>query len=116
MNYINLIDKALISDSDISWQDLGAGIHRKIMAYNNQMMLVKVAFEKGAIGILHQHPHLQMSYVAEGSFEVTVGENKKTLTKGDVFFVGNPNVVHGVICLEEGLLIDVFNPAREDFL
>ncbi len=115
MNYINLLDKALIDDSDLEWTDLGDGIKRKIMAYDNQLMLVKVAFEKGAIGTLHQHPHLQMSYVAEGSFEVTVGESIKTLIKGDVFFATS-NIFHGVVCLEQGLLIDIFNPAREDFL
>ena len=115
MNYINLIDKALISDNDLTWEDLGLGIKRKVMAYNDQLMLVKVAFEKGAIGTVHQHPHLQMSYVAEGSFEVTIGDSKKTLTKGDVFFALS-NIFHGVVCLEEGLLIDVFNPTREDFL
>ncbi|MGF1923230.1 MAG: cupin domain-containing protein [Bacteroidia bacterium] len=106
---------SLVRDSDLPWDDLGAGIKRKIMAHNEQIMLVKVAFEKGAIGTLHQHPHLQMSYVAEGSFEVTVGESLKILTKGDVFFAVS-NIIHGVVCLEEGLLIDVFNPAREDFL
>lgn len=115
MNYINLIDKALVADNDLAWQELGDGIRRKIMAHNDQLMLVKVSFEKGAIGTLHQHPHLQMSYVAEGSFEVTVGDSKKILSKGDVFFALS-NVVHGVVCTEEGLLIDVFNPAREDFL
>ncbi|SFG93662.1 cupin domain-containing protein [Pedobacter insulae] len=115
MNYIELTDKALISDNDLSWDDLGGGIKRKIMAHNEQLMLVKVAFEKGAIGTLHQHPHLQMSYVAEGSFDVTVGDHKKVLKKGDVFFAVS-NIVHGVVCTEEGLLIDVFNPAREDFL
>ena len=115
MNYINLVDKALIANSDLAWQDLGDGIKRKIMAYDDHLMLVKVSFEQGAIGTLHQHPHLQMSYVAEGSFEVTVGDRKKILNKGDVFFAIS-NVIHGVICLEEGLLIDVFNPAREDFL
>lgn len=115
MNYINLIDKALISDNDLTWEDLGEGVKRKIMAYDDQLMLVKVSFEKGAIGSLHQHPHLQMSYIAEGSFEITVGDSKKTLTKGDVFFALS-NIVHGVVCFEEGLLIDVFNPAREDFL
>ena len=115
MNYIDLADKALIKDNDLTWEDLGAGIKRKIMAHNDQLMLVKVAFEKGAVGTLHQHPHLQMSYVAEGSFEVAVGEGKKILGKGDVFFAVS-NIMHGVVCLEEGLLIDVFNPAREDFL
>ena len=115
MKYSNLLDKALIADDDLTWDDLGAGIKRKIMAHDDQLMLVKVAFEKGAIGTLHQHPHLQMSYVAEGSFEVTVGNSIKVLKKGDVFFAIS-NIIHGVVCLEEGLLIDVFNPAREDFL
>jgi len=27
-----------------------------------------------------------------------------------------PHVVHGVVCLEAGMLIDSFNPARADFL
>jgi len=26
------------------------------------------------------------------------------------------NLVHGVVCLEKGVLIDVFNPMREDFI
>jgi len=27
-----------------------------------------------------------------------------------------PDVLHGVRCIEEGELIDVFSPTREDFL
>ena len=27
-----------------------------------------------------------------------------------------PNVVHGAVCLEEGILLDFFSPMREDFL
>ena len=115
MNFKDLNNKALISDNDIDWEDLGAGVKRKIMAYDDQLMLVKVEFEKGAIGTIHNHPHLQMSYVAKGSFEVTMGGDKKILNEGDVFFATS-NVFHGVLCLEAGLLIDIFNPHREDFL
>jgi quercetin dioxygenase-like cupin family protein len=115
MNFKDLANKTLISDGDIDWEDLGAGVKRKIMAYDKQLMLVKVAFEQGAIGSVHNHPHLQMSYVAKGIFEVSMGEDKKILKKGDVFFAPS-NVFHGVVCLEAGLLIDIFNPHREDFL
>ncbi|MCZ4242442.1 cupin domain-containing protein [Pedobacter punctiformis] len=115
MNYNNLTDKALITDNDISWEDLGDGVKRKIMAYNESLMLVKVQFDKNAVGAIHQHPHLQMSYVAEGSFEVSMADEKKILNQGDVFFAQS-NVFHGVVCLEAGLLIDIFNPHREDFL
>ena len=115
MNFKDLTNKTLIADSDIDWEELGNGVKRKIMAYDEQLMLVKVDFEKGAIGTIHNHPHLQLSYVAKGSFEVTMGDDKKILNEGDVFFA--PTLVfHGVVCLEAGLLIDIFNPHREDFL
>ncbi len=115
MNFKDLTNKTLIADRDIDWEELGNGVKRKIMAYDEQLMLVKVDFEKGAIGTIHNHPHLQLSYVAKGSFEVTMGDDKKILNEGDVFFA--PTLVfHGVVCLEAGLLIDIFNPHREDFL
>ena len=111
-----LIGTDLVSDNDLDWIPVEEGIRRKIMAYNDAMMLVKVAFEKGRIGAQHFHPHLQMTYVASGAFEVTIGKNSRILRGGDVFYVGESNVVHGVLCLEEGMLIDVFSPMRADFL
>ncbi len=107
--------QTLVSDEDIPWQQVEEKIKRKIMAYNKDLMLVKVAFEKGGIGTMHQHPHLQISYIAEGKFEVTIAGISKILQKGDVYFVPS-NTLHGAICLESGILIDVFNPLREDFL
>jgi quercetin dioxygenase-like cupin family protein len=105
----------LIQDKDVAWEIVGEGLRRKVMAYNDKLMLVKVDFERGAIGTLHHHPHLQISYVASGSFETTIGENVKILNAGDVYCVPE-NVIHGVVCLEKGQLIDVFSPLREDFL
>jgi quercetin dioxygenase-like cupin family protein len=78
-------------------------------------MMVCVRFEKGAIGTLHHHIHRQISYVESGSFEVTIDGNKKVLNQGDCFFVA-PDLVHGVVALEAGTLIDIFAPARQDFL
>lgn len=112
---MNIFGKTLVEDNEIAWEELGGGIRRKIMSYDNDVMLMKVAFEKGGIGNLHYHPHKQISYVAKGKFEVTIGEDKKLLSEGDVYFAPS-NITHGVVCLEEGLLIDVFNPMREDLI
>jgi quercetin dioxygenase-like cupin family protein len=112
---VGITSKTLISDQDTEWEIIDETCKRKIMAYDDNLMLVKVAFEKGGVGALHHHPHLQMSYVAEGTFEVSIGDDKKVLSSGDVFFVPSEEV-HGVICLEKGLLVDVFNPVRKDFL
>lgn len=99
----------------IEWEDLGGGVSRKIMGWDNQIMMVIVKFEEGAIGSPHQHFQTQTSYCAKGKFEFTIGDEKQIVKEGDGIYVP-PNAVHGAICLEPGILIDVFSPVREDFL
>ncbi|MBO9612340.1 MAG: cupin domain-containing protein [Dyadobacter sp.] len=110
-----LKEKEFIADSEIAWEDLGGGLKRKIMAYDANLMMVKVAFETGGIGTLHSHFHTQMSYVESGEFEITIGERKQVLRQGDVYYIP-PHVVHGALCLSAGMLVDIFTPMREDFV
>ena len=58
--------------ADIQWEYAGDGVVRQIMGYDEHLMMVKVKFNQGAIGTLHQHPHTQSTYVASGCFEVTI--------------------------------------------
>lgn len=102
-------------EADLPWQDLGDGIQRQVFGYDDRIMMVKVKFEQGAIGVLHQHPHTQITYVESGSFETTIGDEKKILKQGDGFYAPS-HVIHGVVCLQPGILIDTFSPHREDFL
>ena len=106
---------AFINAKNIEWETVDKGVQRKILGYDEQMMMVCVRFEKNAIGSLHHHIHRQVSYVESGRFEVSIDGQKQILEKGDCFFVA-PNLVHGVVALEEGALVDVFTPARTDFL
>lgn len=108
-------DQLLILDESIGWTDLGAGLQRKVMSHDGNLMLVKVKFEKGGIGALHAHPHVQLSYVAGGVFEMTIDGHVRTLKTGDVYYVPS-GATHGAVCLEAGELIDIFSPERADFL
>ncbi len=112
---MNTKEKAFCNSSELALEDLGGGVSRQIMVHDDEIMMVKVVFEQGAIGYVHQHPHRQVSYVAAGAFEVTIDEVKKVLKKGDAFYAA-PGLNHGVLCIENGILIDVFNPTRKDFL
>jgi quercetin dioxygenase-like cupin family protein len=106
----------VLTENDIvKWTNVAPGVKRAILAYDESVMLVKVQFEKGAIGTLHQHLHVQISYVESGQFEVEVGGVKKILNQGETFFAPS-NVWHGVICLEKGVLMDTFSPMRKDFI
>ena len=102
-------------EQDIKWEDAGQGVQRQVFGYDDKVMLVKAKFEKGGIGSLHSHPHSQVTYVDSGVFDMTIGDETKTIRKGDGYYVP-PHVVHGVVCIEAGMLIDGFSPCREDFL
>ena len=96
-------------------EDMGGGIVRQIMGYNDYLMLVRVAFEEGSIGYTHTHPHAQVAYVESGVFDFTISDKTTTLKKGDCAYVP-PGIEHGAICRESGVLLDIFSPLREDFL
>tara|TARA_Y100000588_G_scaffold218769_1_gene232697 strand:+ start:71 stop:418 length:348 start_codon:yes stop_codon:yes gene_type:complete len=98
-----------------AWEQADNGITRQIIAHNNDLMVVSVKFEKGAIGSVHDHVHTQGSYVVSGKFEIMINGKSELLEAGDGFYVP-PHAPHGAKCLEAGILIDSFNPAREDFL
>lgn len=108
-------ENTFIHSDDIKWETVDEGVTRKILGYDKEVMMVHIRFEKGAIGSLHHHIHRQVSYIESGRFEVSIDGKKSILKKGDCFFVA-PDLVHGVVALEEGSLVDVFAPGRMDFL
>lgn len=107
-------DKYIIT-KDMEWEELGGGVSRKMLGYDNQIMMVLVKFEKGAIGTAHSHFHTQSTFCVEGKFEFEIDGVKQIVNAGDGVYI-EPNLVHSAICLEAGKLIDTFSPVREDFL
>lgn len=104
-----------VYNSDVTATACEPGVSRKILTYSKDLMMCEITFEKGAKGNFHKHPHQQITYIAEGEFSFTIGGETKTVKKGDSVYMPS-DVEHGVTCLEAGILVDVFNPMREDFL
>ena len=104
-----------VNAGDHPCEVVGEGVRRQILGFDQHLMMVRVQFEKGAIGYVHHHPHRQVTYIEGGAFDVTIGDEKKTQVAGDCYFIP-PDVPHGVVALEKGSLLDVFAPAREDFV
>jgi quercetin dioxygenase-like cupin family protein len=91
------------------------GVTRRILTYSDQLMMCEITFEKGAQGNFHSHVHEQITYVAKGSFSFTIDGETRIVKQGDSVLMPS-QAVHGVTCLEAGILVDVFSPKREDFL
>ncbi|WP_052003356.1 cupin domain-containing protein [Microvirga sp. BSC39] len=106
---------AFAFNRDTAWEAAGEGIRRKVLTYDTGVMMVRVAFEAGAVGAAHSHPHVQCSLVEQGVFDVTIDGRTERLRPGDSFLVP-PNAVHGAVAIEAGVLLDVFTPMRDDFV
>ena len=104
-----------IQDQDIAWEAVSTGVRRKILAYDDSLMLVKADFATGGVGPIHQHVHSQTTYVESGEFAVTIGGETRVLRTGDAYYIP-PNVPHGATALQAGVLLDMFSPIREDFM
>lgn len=101
----------------IKGKEIAPGAIRKI-AHLEKMLAATIEFTGGPMEKPeepHSHPHEQVSYVAEGSLNVFIGDDKQLLEEGDLFLIPS-NIPHCIQTLTERVkLIDVFTPLREDF-
>jgi quercetin dioxygenase-like cupin family protein len=93
----------------------GTGVTRQVLGHDPELMMVRVTFEQGAVGRVHSHPHRQVTFVERGQFDFEVDAVTTRLLPGDSVFVP-PGAPHGTVAIEAGSLVDVFAPARIDFL
>ena len=91
-------------------------------AYSEHIMVTIVDFTGGPSPAApsHQHPHEQITYIAEGRVNFVIGEGDDRtvdlVEAGDLVVVP-PDAPHTVEVLTEAArLIDCFYPIRDDFL
>lgn len=91
------------------------GLTRRIGASNGKLMLAEHQMKKGWVGVRHSHPHEQVVYVVSGHIRVTVASRTFEARPGDSFVVAG-GVEHEAAALADSVVVDVFTPAREEYL
>jgi quercetin dioxygenase-like cupin family protein len=91
------------------------GLQRQILVHSAAMMLVRHQMRKGWHGTAHRHPHEQMVYVISGRIRVRIGNTWHEAAAGDNVIVAS-NTEHEAEAAEDSMVLDVFTPAREDYL
>jgi quercetin dioxygenase-like cupin family protein len=93
-------------------------VERRIINLEN-LMVVVIDFTNGPMlspDPPHNHPHEQISYVAEGELYVFIGDERQHLVKGDLFSVPS-GIPHNIQTISSSVrLIDSFYPLRKDFI
>ena len=85
--------------------------------YGEKMMMVLNITLPGHTVPLHSHPHKQIGMVYSGKARLKIGDEERTVKKGD-FYCIPANVPHSdtAISDEPFIMLDIFYPVREDFI
>lgn len=114
-----MLNTHTLTDANSAWTQLAPGLRRKLIHTDNLMMVI-VEFTNGPAehpDPFHNHPHEQVSYIAEGELILYVqGAGEQPLKEGDMFAIpsGIPHTVKTLTPVVR--IIDSFTPLREDFL
>jgi len=90
------------------------GIYRKTMVYNNDIMLCHFFLKKNSEVPLHSHKEHQVGYVIKGKLKFFTENTDFIANEGDSY-IFKSNEKHGASIIEDSEVIDVFNPARNDY-
>lgn len=102
--------------SDFPVVSTAENVSRQVLSDHPELMIVAFRFNAvGAVGALHNHPHVQSTYVESGRFRFTLGDEEREVGPGDSFVIPSEQI-HGCVCIEPGKLVDSFTPRRADFL
>jgi quercetin dioxygenase-like cupin family protein len=108
-------DVVTAKGADIEGRDAFDNLTRRVLAYNDKLMLVEHVMEKGSVFPLHSHPHEQLAYLVSGHIRVRAGDEEFEAVAGDSFVVKG-DVAHQVHAIERSVALDIFTPYREDYV
>jgi quercetin dioxygenase-like cupin family protein len=99
--------------NDIPVKEFFPGFFGK-MVHGDSSTLAFWDVRKGSTLPEHKHVHEQITYIAEGELEMTIGGSKYQLTTGSVHVIPS-NVPHSALAITDCKIIDSFAPARDDY-
>ncbi len=92
---------------------LGGTIHGHY-AHLDRLTVGEVELNAGTPVPMHHHPHEQVTYVIDGRFEFTVGNDTRILEPGMAALIPG-GVMHGGRTLSACRVLDIFSPVREEY-
>ena len=99
---------------DIPVEVLAPGITRQVI-HGTQTTFSRWQLSAGSSVPLHHHVNEQMTWIISGRAEVLSGGKIHELRAGEIM-VFAPNVEHAFTILEDTVAIDIFSPARQDWI
>ena len=91
------------------------GVSFDVLAMGQKSMVTRMNYKVGNNVPLHSHPNEQSGYVISGKHRIGYQNISEILNPGDSYSISE-NIEHSWEVIEDGEVIDVFTPPRQDYL
>jgi quercetin dioxygenase-like cupin family protein len=91
------------------------GIKQKTLVFGERTLMTEVLLAKNSMLPDHAHPYEQTGHLVQGHILLRIGDAECDATAGASWCIPS-NVKHGARTLEDSIAIEVFSPARTDYL
>lgn len=105
----------MIVKSSDSKQREYKGVKFDVLAVGDKSMVTRMNYKVGDKVPLHSHPSEQSGYVISGKYRIKYQNINEILNPGDSYSILE-NIEHSWEVIENGEVIDVFTPPRQDYL
>jgi quercetin dioxygenase-like cupin family protein len=91
------------------------GVRQKTLAFGDRTVMTEFLLAKGSAFPPHAHPYEQTGYLVKGHIRLQIGGARFEARAGDAWSIPM-NVEHGAQVAEDSVAVEVFSPARPDYL
>ena len=100
--------------NSVEREPMTTGIARQVI-HSGRMTTARIFMKEGAVVARHSHENEQMSHVLEGRLKFEFDRGDIVVEAGEVLEIPS-NEPHRVVALEDSAAMDVFAPARQDWI
>ena len=105
----------LQSHDDAKLVPMFDGVARRTLNYGERTSIHEVTIAAGATVPMHTHPHEQTGYLVAGRLRFELGDEIREISAGDSWVIAG-EVPHEVTAIEDAVVIDIFSPARDEYI
>ena len=100
--------------NQIEKEQLNPLVARQVI-HGKKLTIARLFLSKGAVVPDHSHHNEQITLIEQGRLRFTIDGRQQEVVGGQVIEIPS-NAVHTVQALEDSVAMDVFSPAREDWI
>lgn len=101
--------------NDIPLETLNPLVKRQAL-HSNNMTIAHLHLTRGAVVPMHSHDNEQVTYLREGRLRFDFEGHQSVILEAGRMMVIPGGVPHSVEALEDCLALDLFSPARQDWI